>query len=301
MSLRSVRLLSAFLPFALSAVGAFAVGAFAAEPVVLDSVLLTFISDVEAPAPREGLLARVQVHEGDYVAKGQLLAQLDARRLELARERAAQEYERARLEAEDDAEVRFAQKAHEVARAELERAERSIEKFRDSVSKSEIERLQLEVARTDAGLQRARHERKLAEVAARIKATELREAEHDLALTRVEAPFDGQVLEVKRDAGEWVEPGQTITRLVRIDRLRAEGFLDAADLGRVRAGGAARLSVRLPGGRSISAPGKLTFVSPQLDPVNGQFRVWAEFDNPQGALRPGLEARLEIDAASSRD
>jgi multidrug efflux pump subunit AcrA (membrane-fusion protein) len=36
------------------------------------------------------------------------------------------------------------------------------------------------------------------------------------------------------------------------------------------------------------------FVSPEVDPVNGQVRVLAEVDNPDGVLRPGLRATMTI-------
>jgi multidrug efflux pump subunit AcrA (membrane-fusion protein) len=266
----------------------------AAEPVVLESVLVTFVDDIEVPARQTAVLEKLLVREGDRVTAGQMLAQLDAAKLELACDRARHELQRARLEAANDAEVRYALKAAEVAKAELQRANESVQKFRDSVSKSEVERLRLELARAEAGIEKAEHERKIAEAGARIKETEVKEAEVELARTRIAAPFDGLVLEVQRDVGEWVAPGETVVRLVRIDRLRAEGFLGLRELRRVRVGAEALLSVNSDGGQRSEHRGRLSFVSPQADPVTGQFRVRAEFENAESLLRPGLEARMSI-------
>jgi multidrug efflux pump subunit AcrA (membrane-fusion protein) len=36
------------------------------------------------------------------------------------------------------------------------------------------------------------------------------------------------------------------------------------------------------------------FVSPEVDPVNGQVRVWAEVENRDGQLRPGVHGKLSI-------
>ena len=45
--------------------------------------------------------------------------------------------------------------------------------------------------------------------------------------------------------------------------------------------------------------GKIVFVSPEIDPVNGQVRVWAEIDNTDFKLRPGLHGSMVIaDAAA---
>ncbi len=38
----------------------------------------------------------------------------------------------------------------------------------------------------------------------------------------------------------------------------------------------------------------MVFVSPEVDPVNGQARIWAEVENRGGELRPGLHGKLSI-------
>jgi multidrug resistance efflux pump len=268
---------------------------FGAEPIVLDSVLVTLIDDVAVPARQTAVLEQLLVREGDRVRKGDLLLQLDATKLALAVEHARHEFEQAQLEAANEADVTFALKALEVAKTEYERANESVQKFRDSVSKTEIERLRLEVARAEAGLEQAQHKRKVNEVGARIKATEIKQAEEELQRAQVRAPFDGLVLEVNHDAGEWVEPGETVIRLVRIDRLRAEGFLKLREVQQVQAGLPVVLSTNVPGDARREHRGRLTFVSPQAEPVGGLFRIKAEFENVDAALRPGLEGTMAIE------
>jgi len=43
-----------------------------------------------------------------------------------------------------------------------------------------------------------------------------------------------------------------------------------------------------------SYSGKLAFVSPEVDPVNGQVRIWAEVENAEQSLRPGIRGTLEL-------
>jgi multidrug efflux pump subunit AcrA (membrane-fusion protein) len=43
--------------------------------------------------------------------------------------------------------------------------------------------------------------------------------------------------------------------------------------------------------------GEITFVSPEIDAVNQQVRVWGEFDNTDGIVRPGLIATMHIAVA----
>ena len=54
------------------------------------------------------------------------------------------------------------------------------------------------------------------------------------------------------------------------------------------------LAVELPDGQQAEFPGKLVFVSPEIDPVNAQVRVWAEIENEGLRLRPGMRGRLIV-------
>ena len=45
---------------------------------------------------------------------------------------------------------------------------------------------------------------------------------------RITSPLDGVIVQLYRKPGEWVSPGDPIARLVRMDRLRVEGFVDAS-------------------------------------------------------------------------
>ena len=39
---------------------------------------------------------------------------------------------------------------------------------------------------------------------------------------------------------------------------------------------------------------KITFISPEIDPVNQQVQICAEFENADGMVRPGLVATMRI-------
>jgi multidrug efflux pump subunit AcrA (membrane-fusion protein) len=41
-------------------------------------------------------------------------------------------------------------------------------------------------------------------------------------------------------------------------------------------------------------------VSPEVEPVNQQVRLWAEFDNPEKQIRPGLVATMEVKSRNSK-
>src|SRR5438552_8146564 len=94
----------------------------AAEPIKLDSVLLTLIEQVEVPAREAGELSALHVREGQLVKEGTLLAQIDDRDAQLVTRKAQFERDIAAKEAGNDVRVRFQKKSRDVAEAKLRRA-----------------------------------------------------------------------------------------------------------------------------------------------------------------------------------
>jgi multidrug efflux pump subunit AcrA (membrane-fusion protein) len=71
--------------------------------------------------------------------------------------------------------------------------------------------------------------------------------------------------------------------------------LKLREVQQVQAGLPVVLSTNVPGDARREHRGRLTFVSPQAEPVGGLFRIKAEFENVDAALRPGLEGTMAIE------
>jgi RND family efflux transporter MFP subunit len=276
----------------------FAAPARGADDVQVSAVLVKLIEQVEVPAREAGVLASLAVREGEMVKSGVALAQIEDTEAQFAKRAAAVELLAARKQAESDVKVRYARKSLEVAEAELRRAVDSRKRLPESVSQSELDQLRLLVDRSSLEIEQAQLELELAQAARELKEVDVQSAEHDIQKRKIMAPLAGFVVEVNRHRGEWVEPGQTILRILRLDRLRAEGLVNAQAVTGDLLGRRAKLSVTLDG-TPQEFVGKIVFVSPEIDPVNGQVRVWAEIDNPQLTLRPGLHGSMTIERAAA--
>lgn len=266
----------------------------------IESAVVTLIEEVEIPARTPGVVIDVLTEEGMQVARGELLLRIDDAEAALDLELAEADAAAAELEAANLLAEQAALKAAEVARAELKRSTESAEKYNRAVSQTELDRLRLAAEQAELQAQQARHVRRVAELAAERKQTEVRAAQARVARHRVESPIDGVVVEVRRHLGEWVEPGAAVVRVVRVDPLRVEGFVPAAALAAPLVGRRATLLVDLPDEPGARIEGVVTLVSPEADAVTGQVRVWAEVPNPERRLRPGLTGTLEIMPAAPR-
>lgn len=269
--------------------------AAAGEPDAV-SVLINLLDQAEVPAREKGVLLSVDAQEGSRVKEGDVLARIDDTEAQFLQQRARLEWEIATKNAANELAVRTAEKTRDVAQAIFKRTNEGAQTFRNSISQTELDRLQLEADKADLAVRQAQHEFEVAKATARLKQVEFEFATRSVERRRITAPFSGMVVEVKRRRGEWVEPGNQLLKLVRLDRLRAEGFL-AAQQARPELAGR-RVTLAIDPSEKLTQPvtGKIVFVSPEVDPVNGQVRVLAEIENPALALRPGVRATMTISA-----
>ena len=263
----------------------------AEAPIV--AVVLSPLEAAEVPAQQTGVLREIVVSEGGIVAEGETLARLDDRQAKLDVAKADLESSQAKARATNQIRVQFAEKSLAVAKAELERSQESISQFAKSISQSQLDVEKLTVEKLTLEAAQAKHELELDDFAWKLKQQEVAEAKLRLAQHEVQAPFAGTVALIWARRGEWVELGAPVVRLVAIDKLRAEGFLDV-DLLKDDLLGKEVLFRSGKGEQAIATRGTLRFISPEMDPVTRQVRVWAEIANPEGTLRAGLQGTLEI-------
>jgi multidrug efflux pump subunit AcrA (membrane-fusion protein) len=76
--------------------------------------------------------------------------------------------------------------------------------------------------------------------------------------------------------------------------LRATGFVGLDQLRYPLEGQTATLRVALSSHEEAAFTGRVTFVSPEANPINRQVKLIAEFDNLEGRLRAGLPAKMTI-------
>jgi len=302
--------------------------------LVKEDDLLVQLDDVDAGLALER--ARFDLEIARTLADSQ--ARVEGARTAVAEAGAAEEKARfeldiSRKKAESNIALRYSRKAAALAESELQRAHTARKEFRDSVSQNEVEHLQLasdkarldveqaeqdvqtagltrqvkqsEVAALELAVKRRELELKqalegaqIAAITQRVKDQDVTVAQRDLDRRGIKSPLRGIVVQIFRRKGEWVEPGDKVVRVVRIDRLRVEGFVAARDLHRDLHGAAVTVTATLPGKGQVEVRGKIVFVSPEIDAVTQQVLVWAEVDNPgpQFTLRPGMKAAMAVES-----
>ena len=273
----------------------------AAAGPVLENCFVMLVEEADIPAQEAGVLAELKVAEGTGVRAGDLLVKIDDRRAEIDKRLAADQYASAREKADNDINFRYATAAADVAEAAYQAALDANRRVDNSVASSEVRKLKLEHRRAVLQIEQSRLERSTMGHEAQEAAAKLEAADDNLRRRKITSPLDGVVVDVRRHVGEWVQPGDVVLHVVRLDRLRVEGFVKAADApaSRIR-GRDVTVAVELPaqaGKERHEVTGKVVFVSPLLQ-TGGDYRVWAEVKNRQQdgqwLLQPGQPVSMRV-------
>ncbi len=107
-----------------------------------------------------------------------------------------------------------------------------------------------------------------------------------------ESPISGYVVEKNAIRGLYVTPDVHLYHLADLARLWVLATLYEADLRIVGVGD--RADVVLTYDPSHRHPGRVSFIYPDVDPQTRTGTARIEVDNPQGALKPGMYATVEL-------
>lgn len=245
---------------------------------------LRAVARARVATQEEGAVTAMHVDEGAAVTKGQLLAELDSRRL------------RAQLEEARGMEAAM-QATIDRRQAELVKAERDLRTveaiYKDqAANEREYQDARTAVAVAKAQLDEARQA--LEQTRSQIELLNIR-----LQDTRVVAPFDGRVVEQHAEVGEWIRPGDPLVTMVSSGTI--EAWLEAPEalLGGIDKDTRIEVAVQADGQNRLAASVKRV---PQVDPRTRTFHLVLELDNRDDRLVPGMSvsAWLPLGKATAR-
>ncbi len=147
--------------------------------------------------------------------------------------------------------------------------EREVERLENLARSNQVAQTELDQRRTLAAIARNRIEQERARIENR----------------NITAPFSGVLGLRQVSPGALVAPGETITTLDDVSRMRLDFTVPSRFLRFLQAG----QSIEATTGAYVEAfSGTLTAVDSRIDPVNRSITARASFDNADGLLKPGL-------------
>jgi multidrug efflux pump subunit AcrA (membrane-fusion protein) len=261
------------------------------DELITESAQADVIRDVLVPVREPGVIEKMLVQEGDWVQAGQTIAELDRTLYEIELKSAEAKKAIAEHKATDDIDERYSNKSKEVAEKTLERSESAVDTYPNSITATELAQLKLELERATLSIEKAIFERGLAGYEAELHSQEAAAAEVKLEQRSIRSPIDGMVVEVVPQVGEWLNAGQTVARVVQLDRMRIKALIPADQIDQSFVG---RTAVFESSVRGTRFQGTIHFVSPEVLPGTDKTQFWFDVDNPERQLRRREAGRVEI-------
>jgi HlyD family secretion protein len=268
-----------------------------------------------------GTVARVLVQRGQTVKAGQVLVELDTREAqnELASANAKIAEARAELQtltsggrSTDRAEI---ESGLATARADLANARREYESVQRLAAKNAATRADVDAARDaldraqlriDALERRSRSlvsqpDRNVAEARIREAQATAASAELRIRMGQIRSPMDGVLYQFDVKVGAYLNPGDLVGMVGRIDQVRVIVYVDEPELGRVQKGMPVTITWTAMPGRQWK--GVVEKVPSQVMALGTRQvgEVSCIIDNPDGTLLPGTNVDAEILSSVARN
>ncbi len=258
--------------------------------IVVEGAILKTIESTSISSQVAGRISELTVKEGAKVKADQEIGRVHDAAVKIQMEKSKVAIAIAERKQKNDIDKRLAAKNQQVAENEYRRAVEANLQVKDVYPLNEIARLKLIFGRTELELERAVYQQAMADLDKTLAEMEYKASQELAQRHRIQSPCDGVVVALEKRMGEWVEPGTIVLKIVQIDKLRIEGFIQAVDASPDLVGSTAEVIFDSSNPQK-STTAKLVFVSPDVNPLNSQVRVFLEVENQDGLLRPGLRPK----------
>jgi macrolide-specific efflux system membrane fusion protein len=263
----------------------------------LDYCFVTIIDQVLVPAEEPGVLDELNVREGMTVEKGALLGNIDDTDALLTLAMAKHEYNAAKKQADNTLSIEAADKSQKVAQAEYDTAVEANERLAGTVTATEVRRKLLQAERAMMQIELAEMELMVAVQNAQVKYKQWQRAKAALERRQIVARINGIVVKLNKHVGDWVQAGETVMRIVRMDQLRVEGDINGKLYARHKViGRPVNIQVQLTGGGIEIMEGTISYASPLVESYEYTVRAVVNNRKINGRwlLTPGLNAKMQL-------
>ncbi|OWP63619.1 efflux transporter periplasmic adaptor subunit [Hymenobacter amundsenii] len=231
------------------------------------------LNSVELRSQVAGFITNIYFKEGEVVAKGKTLYEIDRRKYEAAYQQAL-------------AGLRSTQATVQNAKTNLDRYQRLAQQ--DAIALQVVDNAATAYATTQAQVAAAR-----AQVAA---------AHTDLDYSLIKAPFSGRIGISQVRLGSQVSPGTTLLNAISgEDPVGVDFVVTQSDLGRFvelqRSAGSnpdSLFQLELSGGVMYPQPGRILAIDRGVDQQTATIQIRVQFPNPQRELKDGMSTVLHV-------
>ncbi|NOZ24216.1 MAG: efflux RND transporter periplasmic adaptor subunit [Planctomycetes bacterium] len=271
--------------------------------------------EVTVSSKGSGVIEKIFFDEGDHVKRGDLLAEIEHKKLQYQVDKAASmvaiaeaSLAKAKVPYRPE-EIRSLEANLDRAKAGLEDAKLDLDRARDLLKSRTISQGDWDDAQSSYRIKSAEYadaleklnlaksggrkeDVQIAEAELRERQSDLNLAKENLSDTRITCELTGIVSERYVSRGERVTEGSSITKVVDISKIKVEIYVPEVDYDRIRIGNSARIMFRPFPTRKFK--GTVTLKGVSADQRTRTFKIELTIDNPDERIRPGMTADVTL-------
>ncbi len=289
---------------------------------VVSAEAVVFPLEQATVAPRiSSTIKKFHVQRGARVKKGQLLAELENSDLSAAAESSKGDFEQAEANyvttvgASLPQQIQKAELDAIAAKSSFDAQQKVYESRKELFQQGAIPRRDLDSAQVAflqarsqneqaqkllADLQRVGKEQTLKSAqGSRLSAEgRMKGAQALLSYSRITSPIDGVVTDRPLFEGDLAAANQPLLTIMNTSRLIAKGHVPQSEAAVLKMGNPAELNIP---GLDEPIKGRVSLVSPALDPGSTTIEVWVEASKAEPSLKPGMTVEVSMTAKTVTD
>lgn len=223
-----------------------------------------------------GFVTNVNVSEGDYVKKGQLLYTIDSKEIDSALTQVQLGISQAELS------LQMYQNQYTNVKLNLERNRRLLAK--DMVSKYDVENLELAAKNLKDMIEISK--KQVAQAKARLV-----EVKNQYRYLNIQAPNNGVVVAKNIKVGEMAMPGMPAIVLSDLTNLKISAEIAESNMKMIHHGKKVKISIP---SLNIHEIGTITAIIPNSNPLTHTFKIKVSFKSNNKSVYPGMYATVDI-------
>jgi len=268
---------------------------------------LDLLDRVAVSASVDGVIKSISGRTGSPTTKGQPLIQLRTERRHKELAATQSDYRALKVRSQNDAREKSIRAREYSARVNLKKLREVKSRYQVNVPALELVRAESQVKEASADRAGARKELSQFKLEAEAKLRESELLKFDIKESTINSQYDGTISQVEKHAGEFVQAGETIVELYRMDRLSGVVLVNRDQLLPEEAIGVNGELVIESNGESRSHKITIVRTLPRVD-VDGKYRAIVEIDNEKHEsgnwrLLPGMtgKAKFKINQKNNED
>lgn len=271
-----------------------------AQTKVHAPITLEVLDRVTVAAHTNGFIHRIPVRSGDLVQSDDLIVEFDTTKLELQLRAAENEHEALVAKARNRGEELASLAREKAAKLNVDKLSEVKSQYGQVVPQLEMTRAQSELEETTAQKESAIVSRRQFAKEAEAKKNELQMIQLDINKSKIYGQFDGVIASVLKYSNDFVERGEPIAEVYRMDVLSGVLLVDQNKLPPVNAVGMpVRVVIQSTDEEPVDLSVEILRVFPRID-VDGKYMAYVEIRNELDPIsrrwkfRPGMVGQATI-------